>query len=336
MTTTASSPAAAIAENIQRAWGTFLERGSRPQSPHASIYASAWRVCDRRMALELTQPETLPPWPVEALARFRRGDDRERDLLADLSRIGRDAEPRFSLIGQQERFTLKDHKGRVAISGKVDARLDLGDAGKPPLEVKAWHPNLVERIETFADLFENPWTIGGAHQLLSYLFGAGEPFGFLLLDRSGIPRLLPVELDANLERMEAFLVKAERVLDAVASGVLPPYLEGEPDECLRCPWYGAVCNPPLDAPAATILTDPALEAALERREEIGKIGREYCALDREVKDRLRGITSGIAGKFVIKGRWGKQSHLELPAALKAKYTTTDPHGRFTLEITKLG
>jgi len=332
-----ATPAAAIAESIQTAWGTFLERGTRPQTAHASIYASAWRTCDRRMALELTTPEQLPPASTELLAKFRRGDDRERDLLADLTKIGRDAEPSFKVIGQQERFVLRDRKGRPAIVGKVDARLEIAGQ-RPPLEVKAWSPLLVDRIDRFSDLFEQPWTMGGAHQLLAYLFGAAEPYGFLLLDRSGLPKIVPVELGdpANLDRMEAFLTKAERVLDSVDAGVLPPYLADEPDECLRCPWFGHVCNPPIDSPdQAAILADPELEAALERREALKAAGTEYRELDDDVKKRLRGVVNGVAGKFAIKGRWGKQSRLELPPLLKAQYTKTDPKGRFTLEITKL-
>ncbi len=335
---TSPTPAAVIAENIASSWSAFLLRQSRTPTAHASIYASAFRVCDRRMAYDLTTPETLPPLPPEVLAKFRRGDDRERDLLADLMKIGRDADPPFQVIGQQERFTLRDRKGRTAIVGKVDARLDVGDGMRPPVEVKAWSPFLVDRIERFSDLFENPWTQSGAYQLLSYLFGAAEPFGFLLLDRSGIPKLVPVELadPENLDRMEAFLAKAERVLDAVDAATLPDYLQDDPAECRRCPWYGAVCNPPLAAPGVmTILQDPALEAALARREEIKKIGKEYADLDDEIKGHLRGVEDAVVGSFAIKGTWSKSSRLDLPPALKRQYTKTNPRGKFTIEITKL-
>jgi hypothetical protein len=328
------TPPAAIAQAVSTAWAAYLARQSRTNTPHPYVYASAWRACDRRMAYELTQPATLPPWPPELLARFRRGDDRERDLLADLSRIGRDAEPGFTVIGQQERFELKDRKGRVAIAGKVDARLAFDRQTRPPLEVKAWSPFVVDRIETFADLFDNPWTLGGAHQLLAYLYGAGEPYGFLLLDRSGLPLLLPVELDQHLDRMEAFLTKAEAVIDHVQAGTLPDYLD-DPTECKRCPWFGHTCNPPLSATGAQILTDPELEAILERRDALQAAGREYWDLDRTVKDKLRGVESGIVGKFQILGKWSKSSRLDLPVPLKKQYTVTDPKGRFTLDIQKV-
>jgi hypothetical protein len=326
-----------VAAGITQAWAAFLQRDRRPADPHPYVYASAWRPCERRMVLEMTEPAAIPPWPADVLAKFRRGNDRERDLLADLMQIGRDADPPFTIIGQQQRFRLKDHKSRVAIVGKVDAQIEVraGDT-RAPLEVKAWSPLLVDRIETFADLFESPWTRSGGYQLLSYLYGAGLPFGFLLLDRSGLPALIPVELDQHLDKLEDFLARAERALDHVEAGTLPDYLENDPAECQRCPFYGSTCNPPLSAPGAVVLTDPELERALERREELKAAAKEFDALDDRIKKQLRGVERGVAGAFLLSGRWGKQSRIEMPADLKAQYTVTDPKGRFTLEIARLG
>ena len=324
-----------LARSIDAAWREWLARGARGSAaPHASVYASAWRSCERRMALELTAPQLQPAFDVTVLARFRRGDDRERDLLSDLARIGRDADPPFELAGQQERFTLKDRKGRAAIVGKVDARLRFGRGASAPLEVKAWHPSLVDRLERFDDLFDNPWTRSGGYQLLSYLYGAEEPFGFLLLDRSGLPLILPVELNAHLDRMEDFLSRAERVLDHVAAGTLPDY-STDATECKRCPFYGGGCNPPIAGAVAQVLTDPALEADLERWHALKPAGKEFAGLDADIKKRLRGIEAGIAGAFSITGTWGKSSRVELPAAIKKQFTISDDHGRFTLEIERL-
>lgn len=323
-----------IAETIGRAWGSFLERDRRRPTPHDHVYASAFRVCERRMVLELTHADQVPPLPAEVLAKFRRGDDRERDLLADLARIGRDTEPSFNVVGQQEHFKLRDRKGRVAITGKVDARLQVNGV-RAPLEVKAWSPQMVQRIERFADLFENPWTRGGGYQLLSYLFGAGEPYGFLLLDRSGLPLLLPVELEPHLDRVEDFLTRAERALDHREAGTLPDFLAGDRAECQRCPFFGAVCNPPTSADVATVLTDPELEATLERWHALEAAGDEFNHLDAQLKKQLRGVERGVAGKFAITGTWSKSSRVVLPPDLKSKYTVSDPKGRFTLQIEKL-
>jgi hypothetical protein len=323
-----------VATAIHAAWASYLERGRRPQSPHPHVYASAWRPCVRRMVYDMTDAEKLPPWPVEVLAKFRRGDDRERDLLIDLARVGRDAEPPFEVVGQQVRFELLDRRGRVAIVGKVDAQIKI-NGWLAPLEVKAWSPFLVDRIERFADLFDNKWTIAGAYQLLSYLWGANEPYGFLLLDRSGLPLLLPVELDAHLDRMEDFLTRAETAIDHQRAGTLPDYLVGDAAECQRCPYYGSVCNPPIEHVGATLVTDPDLEAMLDRHHALTAAGREYNDLDRSIKERLRGVERGIVGSFLVEGRWQKQSRLDLPADVKQRYTVTDPKGKFRLEITKV-
>ena len=328
------STAAQYADTVEDAWAAFLTRSARSQqTPHEHVYASAWRACERRMVYELTAPEQLPPWPVETLARFRRGDDRERDLLADLVRAGRNADPPFKVVNQQERFALRDRKGRTAIVGKVDARLEFPDM-RAPLEVKAWSPYVVDRIETFADLFENPWTRSGGYQLLAYLYGAAVPYGFLVLDRSGLPKLLPVELDAHLDRVEAFLTRAERVLDHRDAGTLPEFID-DAAECQRCPWFGGVCNPPTAVAGAQVLTDPELEAALERREALKAAAKEYDALDTDVKKHLRGVEKGIVGAFAITGKWGKSTRLVVPDDVRAKYTETNPKGRFTVEITRL-
>lgn len=333
-TATATIAPAQIASAIETSWARHLERDRRAPSPHPYVYASGWRVCDRRLVLDMTVPDQAPPFGPDVLARFRRGNDRERDLLIDLARIGRESEPSFDVVGQQERFELRDRKGRVAIAGKVDARIKVGSVSAP-VEVKAWAPQLVERIDTFDDLFEQPWTRGGGYQLLSYLYGTSQPFGFMLLDRAGLPLPLPVELEQHLDRVEEFLTRAERAVDHVVAGTLPDFLVGNAAECQRCSYYGSTCNPPIGSAGATVLTDPELEVMLERRAELYDAAKEFDRLDTKVKKQLRGIEQGICGPFFINGTWSKQSRTELPADLKKQYTVTDPKGRFTLDITKV-
>src|SRR4029079_19412761 len=93
-----------LAHGIEYAWAQWLLKQRRSPTPHATVWASSYRECERRMVYDLTCPDQQPPFDATVLARFRRGDDRERDLLADLQRIGREAEPAFEVANQQERL----------------------------------------------------------------------------------------------------------------------------------------------------------------------------------------------------------------------------------------
>jgi CRISPR/Cas system-associated exonuclease Cas4 (RecB family) len=328
-----------LAQSVERAWESFLvtEEGRAP-SNRPYCYASDYHPCTRYQVLKMTHGETLPAWDTGALARFRRGRDRERDLLVDLSRIGRNATPQFESIGGQERLTIQDRKGRTVIVGKVDTRLKFETGLLAPAEIKSWSPNLTARIRTFEDLFRSVWTRKGAFQLLCYLLGQGEEVGFLILDMPGIPRLIPVELnDVNLQRAEKFLSQAEETMDHQEAGTLPDFYTADPGECKRCPFFGDACQPPLDyGPGAQVLMDPELEEMLEEREQVAAAGRQFAQLDKKAKKRLRGIERGICGPFMITGKWEASTRYEIPPEIKQKYRQVNPKGRFLVEVEKVG
>ena len=171
------------ADRILAGWEAYIiaeERSAPSRRPYT--YASSYEACTRKLVLLITDGDKVPPFPPEVLAKFHRGKDRERNMKIDLNLVGRMSEPRFELVGEQERFELRDHKGRVAITGKVDFQLDFG-RGKPiaPVECKDWDTNVTARINTFDDVMRGEWTRKGGYQLLCYLYGANREFGFLLL-----------------------------------------------------------------------------------------------------------------------------------------------------------
>lgn len=324
-----------LSQMISETWErSLVEAQGPPPQAHPYVYASAYRPCARRMALEMACPDRMPTWSPEMLAKFQRGHDRERDLLSDLSRIGRLSDPKFSILNQQERVAIRDGDRQIIV-GKIDAML-VTNGLKAPIEVKSWAPHITESIECFDDLFRSPWTRSAGYQLAIYLHATQLSQGFLILDRSGLPRVIPVNLDDHRKRVHEFVTLAYTACDAIRDHTLPPFWAGEAAECLRCPFYGGVCNPPLASHGgANVLDDPELESALVRRESLAEAAQEYAALDGQVKRQLRGIESGVIGPFQIAGKWAKTTRLELPLDVKAQYSVIDPRGRFTLEITRL-
>lgn len=363
-----STEAVSIAESISKAYESFIETEERrsQQKSREYVYASSWRLCTRQMALDMITPGIVKPFETTTLANFRRGKDRERDLRSDLARAGRNATPQFELVGAEERFELRDHKGRVVIVGKVDAQLQF-DRTRHPLEVKSWNPNLVAKVKKFEDLFEGRWTRSGAHQLLAYMLAMNIDLGFMLLDRNGLPLLLEVKLweNGNHERIEDFLNRAEVAMDArewyrklpsdvegldaqlahMKEGQMPPFID-DPSECRKCPYFGSACNPPVSYDGADIITDETMLALLEQHETVKESHLLYDHAHDDLAEYLKVRTPKtfkdknkkqiIAGDFLIEARWIGNTTLVFPDdKTKLQFQKKDPVGKFEMKITKV-
>jgi hypothetical protein len=333
-----------VVKIVMDGWERFIEsQDNRSPSNRPYCYASGYEPCLRKLVLQMTQGDKILPFPTEVKAKFRRGKDRETNLKADLQLLGRNANPRFEVIGQEKSFLLRDHKGRIAISGKVDLILDFG-RGNPqvPCEIKDFASQLTDRIFTFDDVLRGKWTHKAARQTLCYLYGSGEPMGIIIFTRPGLPKLIPVYLEEHLDLVEEFLNKAEKALDHKEAGTLPDYIQ-DASECKRCSFYGSVCQPPISSgEGAVILTDPELEQQLLRYLEIEPIGEEYESLDSAIKEQLRGVELGLAGSVMVQGKW--QSNTTYPLSkeakaqidkIKAPFKKVNEKGKFFLTVTKI-
>src|SRR3990167_8669332 len=352
----------ATAESLTAAYEKFIEAEERRslQGQRQYVYASSWSACTRQMALDMLRPDVKPPFQADTLANFRRGRDRERDLVADLTRVGRHSEPSFELVGAQERFELRDKKGRIVIVGKVDTRIKFhGQKGSDPVEIKSFHPNLIQGVRQFSDMFLNRWTRRGAFQLLAYLLGSNEERGWLILDRPGIPRPLEVRLLDHLDKIEDFLARAEVAMDArevildrnsteaAYASFLPTFIN-DSSECRVCPFFGTACQPALSFAGASIITEDEVLAQIEKHESLDDPRKEYKNLHDDLAEYLKARTpktfkggqkqQTIAGKFLIESTWQKQSSLELPEEVEKGlevYRKADDAAKFSFMITKV-
>jgi hypothetical protein len=136
--------------------------------------------------------------------------------------------------------------------------------------------------------------------------------------------VLPVELEKNLDRVEDFLGRAELALDHLEAGTLPDFYS-DPEECQRCVMFGGICNPPLTYQPAQVLNDDELEADLERRQELLAGAREFEALDKAVRGRLRHVETGLIGSFLIRGK----------EVVRRGYTVSESN-YWEVKITRLG
>lgn len=309
-----------------------------------NVWAGQFSHCARQLTLRMTKGHELPAFKPEQLARFRRGKDRARNVKADLEQAGRDARPPYELIGAESRFELT-WNSIIVITGKVDWKTKFAIEGLAPVptEYKSWSPMLTDRINTFEDLFDNRWTRKGAYQLLCYLWGANSELGLMVLDRPGLPKILPVSLfandNANLLRVEKFLKLAFEAVKHKNAETLPDYIK-DTEECKSCDFLGGHCTPPtLSGTGMQFITDEELAAALDRRGELLVAGKEYEHLDEAIKKRLRGCEMGVVGNWLVEGQWQKSTKTVVPpehAKLAESWKKTDPKGKFALKLYSLG
>lgn len=319
-----------------------VERRERREEPQRNVYASQFHPCERHLFLNITRSHELPEFGVESLARFRRGKDRERDIRQDLDRIGRLCIPAFDVVKQQERFELKDREGWVVITGKVDGRLKFsGVSTEPPFEVKSWAPHLIAKVRTFEDLMSNKWTRAGAFQLLAYLFGSGSEFGFMILDRGGIPELLLAELtDENLNRVEQFLTLATSAVARKRNKLESPEFIRDSSVCPSCKWFGSFCNPPTFSGfgAAVFAGDEfaEVEAQIDRHDELKPFAKEYDSLHDDLTRKFRGVERGILGHWLIEGKWSKMTKYNVPDNIREQYKEVTEKGKFSVKFVSIG
>ncbi len=335
-----------IVEQVNGAWRTMIEKeeARTPASPRDYVYASSYHPCLRYMYYDCMQPDAKPAFDTDTLARLRMGKDRERDLVnIQLSRAGQYADPQFSVESNQARVTISDGHGRKIISGKKEGDIVFrnGIERRVPFELKNWDERSTSGITTFDEILYHRfhWYRGGAMQFLSYLYGSSAPIGIFTLGRRGLPTNLPVVFYDYMDDLQEFLSAAETVRDHIDMEEPPDFIK-DPNVCKRCQFYGHTCNPPLRYEGIQLLTDERLIEDISRWKDLeGKLSdeewTEYNRLDKQLKARLRGIEQGMAGDWVISGKWRKYTRYEIPDDVKETYKIVDPKGQFRIEVEKL-
>jgi hypothetical protein len=325
----------ALVTALKDAWISGLRAGSfSGGGKRTYVYASRIRSCTRAMALDLTHPEDDGEFSDEALARMKRGEEREQAIVAWLHQIGPRSSPPFKVVEGQRRFEIKDRDGTVILVGKVDCRLQFQNGERPFVEVKAGES--VRGLETVEDFDRSPWTRHMPDQLLSYCFAENQPWAFFVLDQPGLPVFIPMRLEDHLSRVERVLGQVRRAVDVqVVDAPLPEFTQDKA-ECRRCPHFKKSCDPPLDyGPGLKVITDETLIAAAELREKTREAWEQYERADKLLKTSLRGVDMALVGNFQARGQWQSRTRYEIPEELKEQYSKTDPHGAFRLTIERI-
>jgi hypothetical protein len=250
-------------------------------------------------------PEPMyPKWPASKLARFEAGHNVEADVISDLYALFKRMD--YTVEGGQTRFELvtAPDAARVYISGKVDFCLRIPGIEKPvPCDVKNFHPQIADRIQTPQQALENKWTSKAATQILVYAYANGFEIAILWLASLGSWRPIIFNLNDHIDYLDEIDTQAQFTMLCVDTESPPPFCT-RVSECQSCWAKDAYCHPPLDfGPGAAILDDPELEAQLARSMEIEPLAKEHERLTKAIKERIPDRDTVMIGRFLYRQKY---------------------------------
>lgn len=304
--------------NIIRVVDEYLEKKIKI-SPHPLNRASeAGHPCQRFLVLSRTKNH-LRSLPDISLQRvFEEGSLHETAVLRMLQDAG------LKIQEQQRSFEWKAYE----LSGNIDAMIVNDDGNKIPLEIKSASPNAFLSVKKLGplDLLKSKysWQRKYPAQLILYMLMSNSENGILLFKNKVTGELYQMDFSLNdetLQYAEEIIRKLERVNEMVRAGKEPEPIRCE--ECKGCPFEKTACFPGADyGDGYDFMEEPALLEKLDRWKELKEAADEYSALDKEIKDMLKGKNAIIGGKWLVETKIFQRTSYEVPKEMRDRFKTT--------------
>lgn len=281
--------------------------------PKRAFTCSDIHECDRYMIHSLLDWDKRELHDTGLQAVFDAGNKEEENVK---NRLGYELGLEF--VEQQSPFEIKNNKGEVIASGKIDGKI-LWNGKAVPVEIKSMNENSFNMINSLEDFKKKPLYRKYLRQMQLYLYGNSQEAGLFILSNFRTEKLILVELDYG--ECEYILSRLERLWEMKKKGIYP---EGEyrPELCDRCP-FSSLCLTDVNNKPADMINNEALEEKLNRREELKPLAEEYNAISDEIKATFKEIPHAFVGSsFEIIGKEQVRKSIDtkaMPEELKKPY-----------------
>ena len=152
MSETLSPPPLAeeLAAEIVEARKSHLREQIKSPASRTVFWISDIHACDRYMAYSCLEGDKRKPVNEEIQAKFESGNIWESETIRELQAL------RFDIYRQTDSVTVKNPKGEVIATGRVDVFIKY-KAQLFPAEIKSLDSNIYRQINAIEDLFRKPW-----------------------------------------------------------------------------------------------------------------------------------------------------------------------------------
>lgn len=283
-----------LASEILEARLTHLKSRIRPQDKRDYMYLSDVHACTRHNFYSMAEGDKRKPMDEFVQARMEAGEIWEPKIISQLTDMG------FQWVEGQVRVEIKNRSGEKIGSGKIDGKIAYGGR-RFPCEIKNLSENVFRRIQSVEDLFKTEWTEKYLRQLLLYMYGHNEEQGlFIITDRGGLWRVIPIYLGNHLDYAERVLKNMEAAFEAKKIGQAPDRIPYQHRLCGPCQ-FATVCQPTTVIEGGEVLEDPEIAAMLEQHELLKAKADDYKEIHESVKALFQGKPeTTVNGRFIVK------------------------------------
>lgn len=283
-----------LAEDIVVKRKQQLQKGKQRIIPR-NFFASSIPDCTRQMVYSILDWDKKDLPDDGLLSLFDSGKKEESNIIKMLLDLG------FEVINQQNPITIKNRKGEIICSGRIDGKIVYNGLAIP-YEIKSMNDYSFQQLNTIEDFEKSPLHRKYIKQLQLYMYGNEIEVGMFIISNFRQIKVIPVYL--NYELCEQIIQQLEKAWDFVQKKKYPDPIAYNPKICDWCPWE-FLCNKQTVNKPAEFINNKELEDMLERRFELEPAAKEFKEIDDRIKAPFKkaGILNVIIGtKFEIVGR----------------------------------